>query len=150
LPAQRNQQCEGDDELERRAEPQPVPNVRAAPAEEERQQAYCQGEDGGLPEMIRQLFDHFALRFLSFSAFRSRSRFLIVFSSSRTSSIVSFPYSASCAIIGCARPPKKLRISSRSRCRATSRATIGSKMSALPIFRTRATAFFFSNRYTVV
>jgi hypothetical protein len=36
---------------------------------------------------------------------------LIVFSNSRTSSSVSFPASASCAIIGWALPPKKLRIS---------------------------------------
>jgi hypothetical protein len=45
-----------------------------------------------------------------FRGVRSRSR-----SNSRRSSLVSFPASTSCAIIGCARPPKKLRISSSSR-----------------------------------
>ena len=73
-------------------------------------------------------------------------RALIAFSISLMSSSVSFPASTSCAIIGCARPPKKLRISSSSRCRVTSRATIGSKMCALLILRTRRTAFFPSSR----
>ena len=74
----------------------------------------------------------------------------MVFSSSRRSSSVSLPGSASCAIIGWARPPKKLRISSSSLCLVTSRATIGSKMWALLIFRTRRKALFPSSRYIVV
>ena len=61
------------------------------------------------------------------------SCFSMASSSSRRSSRVSFPASTSCAIIGCARPPKRLSTSSSSRCRATSRATIGSKMCALLI-----------------
>jgi len=58
-------------------------------------------------------FEHHLL-----SAFRCFSMRSIVRSSSRTSSRVSFPASKSCAIIGSAWPPKKLRISSSSRWRA--------------------------------
>src|SRR5690348_3413753 len=70
----------------------------------------------------------------------------IVFSSSRMSSRVSFPASASWAIMGCARPPKKLRISSSRRWRAISRGIVGSKMWALLILRARRTAFLVSSR----
>ena len=54
----------------------------------------------GMVELVE--LNHFGC----LSAFCSRSIVLMVFSSSRTSSSVSFPASASCASIGCARPPK--------------------------------------------
>src|ERR1051326_1273492 len=142
-----------------------MPAVRAVLAQRRRHEPGGEDEQRRLPEMVRQEGNHRAppdftffrfvgfvrfVRFVGFFRFFRFSWLLTIFSSSRTSSRVSFPASASCAIIGCALPPKKLRISSSSRCRATSRATVGSKMCALPIFRTRRRAFFTSIRYTVV
>src|SRR5262249_1532214 len=152
---ERDEQRERQQKFHRRRQPERIAHVRAIRAQQECRERDGEAEDGRLPQMVRERRDHrlfsgLSLVVLAPSCCRSRSRCPIVFSSSGMPPRASLPASASCAIIGSARPPKKLRISSSRRCRATSRATTGSKMWALPVFFTRRTAFFASIRYTVV
>src|SRR6185312_5636524 len=128
---------EWHEELDRRGEPQAVAEPRAIAAACEGQEGDAGREYRRLPEVVEDVGHHF-FRVLSVSC--CAFCFRIAFSRWRTSSSVSFPASTSCCIIGCGRPPKKLRMVSRSRCRATSRSTRGSKMCALPILRVRRTA----------
>jgi hypothetical protein len=97
--------------------------------------------------MVDQSADHFDAPLLS-ACFRSS--FLMIFSKSRMSASVSFPASASRAIMGCARPPKKLKNLVE---QPVSRHISGDdrlKDVGIADLSHSTYGFFSSNRYTVV
>ena len=67
------ERCERDQELHRRREPQPVPDVSPVASEREGEQGDARREHRRLPQMIRDRFHHDAL--LHFSTFSTSSTF---------------------------------------------------------------------------
>ena len=119
VTAQAQQQGERDQEFEGSAEPQPIAHLGAVAAKHQGQKSGQDRENHRLPEMVHQFAHHGIHRFPSRRL--CASSLCTVFCNSRTSSMESFPASASCAIMGRARPPKKLRISSKKLRRRKSR-----------------------------